>query len=137
DGVPQGGLLVLSEAGPLRRARSFYSRVLAAAARELQAPLAALRLFSGLARRATGEHDAECAGLYLERLDRQAQRLDYLVGELHDLVDVLSGSAPLKPLPLDLSAEIRSAVDVVARAAREHVFVIDAPGEAIAVVDSE
>ena len=132
NGSPQGGLLLIP--GSAGRARSLFSRVLAATARELQASLGPLQWFSRLARRAAEAADPARAELYLERIERHERRIEYVVDELHDLVETLAGEIPLKLTPFDMVALVRRRVDEAA-GSREHLFEIVAPAEAVVVAD--
>lgn len=136
EGRFNGALLVALDAAA-GRARSLLKRLLVAASRELHGPLAPLATFSRLARRAAGRGNAECAQLYLERLDRHVERLQQLVGEMHDLIETFHGDLELRPRPFDLAALIRAAVDRAALRSHDHRFEITAPAEAVVVADEE
>ncbi len=81
-------------------------RLLRDISHELRSPLARLNVALGLARQRSGEETREA----LDRMEREAERLNALIGELITLSLLESGEAGSAPVPVDLRALVREVV---------------------------
>lgn len=89
---------------------------------ELRSPLARLQVALGLARqRVAGQADAE-----FDRIERESERLNDLIGQLLSLAKLEAGTAPSTREPVDLAellASIASDADYEAHASRRRVAI--------------
>ena len=93
--------------GRLDGGREAQRRLLTDISHELRSPLARLGVALELARRKVGPESAES----LERIEREAERMNRLIAELLGLARLESEKLPLEALPVDLIA----LVDEIAR----------------------
>jgi len=80
------------------------SRLLRDISHELRSPLARLNVALELARQRSGEEAADA----LDRIEREAERLNTLIGQLRTLTLLESGSDNFEKAPLNLSALVKS-----------------------------
>jgi len=91
---------------------------------ELRSPLARLQVALGLAR----QREQHQANVELDRIEREADRLNELIGQLLSLARLESGTQLSHSGPVDLAAllaEIAESTDFEARAANRQVRIID------------
>ncbi|MCD2188839.1 HAMP domain-containing histidine kinase [Actinomycetospora sp. SF1] len=97
------------------------------ASHELRTPLAAIRGYSELARRRTGEMPDE-VGAMLERVGSQTERMTLLVEDLL-LLARLDAGRPLAREPVDLARVVLDAVSDAHAASPEHHWALDLPDD--------
>jgi signal transduction histidine kinase len=113
---------------------SSLARVLEVLAHEVRSPLSTATGYVIPLRLALDAGDLEAAEQHLERIDRNLQRLQRLVGVILDARTVLAGSLELDPAPVKLAGVVREEVDdTLALSGRPWTFVTDE--DAVAVVD--
>ena len=91
---------------------------------ELRSPLARLQLALGLAR----QREQNQANAELDRIEREAERLNELIGQLLSLARLESGTTLAHSEPVDLTtllAEVAMSADYEARAANRQVRIIN------------
>ena len=91
---------------------------------ELRSPLARLQVALGLAR----QREQNQANVELDRIEREAERLNELIGQLLSLTRLESGTKLSHSGPIDLDAlltEIAENTDFEARAANRQVRIVD------------
>jgi two-component system sensor histidine kinase CpxA len=79
-------------------------RLLGDISHELRSPLTRLNLALGVARRRAGESAAKAH----DRIEREAERLNELIGQLLTLTELESGEQPFKREPIDLAELIHA-----------------------------
>jgi signal transduction histidine kinase len=107
-----------------------HQQFLAVLAHELKTPMVSIIGFVKAAR-ANPERYARA----LEVVERQTQRLGYLVEDLIWAVNVQVEQLPFHPVPLDLAEVTRHLVDEVSETVPEHAIVVHAPPSAHLLVD--
>jgi two-component system sensor histidine kinase CpxA len=80
------------------------SRLLRDISHELRSPLARLNVALELARQRSGSEAAE----FLDRIERESERLNYLIGQLRTLTLLESGADNIDRKPLDLSRLVKA-----------------------------
>jgi signal transduction histidine kinase len=112
---------------------------LSVAAHELKTPITSLRGAAQLALRRLARRaalDPVQVGRTLELVDRQAARLNHLIGHLLDVARIEAGKLALVPEPTDLTHLVRSAIQLVPIDPLRHCIVVRAPAAPVlAVVD--
>jgi signal transduction histidine kinase/ActR/RegA family two-component response regulator len=122
-------LLYAEIQGADRRKNEF----LATLSHELRNPLAPIRAALHMLR--TGHFDSERAAPLLETMDRQVGQMTRLVEDLLDISRITRGIIELKPEPVDVGAEIRSALESCAGPldSGRHRVAIDLPQKPVLV----
>lgn len=92
---------------------------LAIAGHELKTPLSTLVLLLGTLRRRLGKTPEEPLREGVERIARQTDRLQALVGALFDIAALESGQLELRPETFDLAAMVREVLDRLMEPARK------------------
>ncbi len=130
-----GAVIVLHDVSEVRRLervrRDFVSNV----SHELRTPVSVIRagaetLLHG------GLEDRDSSRNFLEAIDRNADRLTRLVGDLLDLSRIEAGQVPLAREPLDLRGLCKSAVDDLA-GKHTHEVTVEVPERLTAVGDAK
>ena len=85
--------------------RAAVTRLLRDISHELRSPLARMRLAVGLARRPSGDPERQ-----LDRLEREIERLDDLIGQVLSLARLNGTDAPIEREPFDMDELIQEVV---------------------------
>lgn len=111
-----GSLLVLRDVTEIRRLETMRRDFVANVSHELRTPLAVIRA-NAETLIDLGDEDPEVAETLLSAIDRQAERMNRIVGELLDLSRIESGVHRVSLAPVAVSVVAERALAVVARAA--------------------
>jgi two-component system sensor histidine kinase CpxA len=106
---------------------SAQQRLLGDISHELRSPLARLNVALGLARQRAGREATELNSA-LNRIEREAERLNEMIGQLLTLARLESGAEAVEQTPVDLSqlvGEVAADADFEARSRHRRVCVTD------------
>ena len=106
-----GGVVAIRDVSD-RTMRRSLERLMAAAGHELKTPTAAIHNYLQLVERHLDEGEVKEAGTYATRAISQTRRLSTLIERLLDVGRIQSGQLQLQFVDVDLTAVVRSAVDV-------------------------
>ncbi len=113
------------------RSQAQLRRFVADAGHELRTPLAAIRGYAELFRRAGSAHPEQAAAS-ADRIESAAGRMGLLVEDLL-LLARLDENRPLEVVPLDLAEILAEAITEARAAGREHVWHLDVPADPVDV----
>ena len=119
-------------AAALNRAKDDF---IATVSHELRTPLNAI--YGWVAMLRTGSLNADRQARALEVIERNARAQSQIVEDLLDMSHIIHGRMRLEKEPLDLSAVVRSTVDIVVPAAGERQTAIEVRAETPAWIDGD
>ncbi|HLF78041.1 MAG TPA: PAS domain S-box protein [Dehalococcoidia bacterium] len=103
-------VVTLQDLSPLEQLEKMRNEFLGVVSHELKTPLTVIKGAAALALKDDGKSDQFQTREFFEMISEQADRLQELIGNLHDSARIESGSFSVDPEPNDLSSILEEAV---------------------------